>query len=172
MLATILFLPSVATVHAPKSIPPISCARRPFHSSLRVVPGGVWEGCPYHFSGYESSRWSLMSKSLVTGSSARLASRGKCEGRIWRGCLAHDSRGVWQRQSEQRNLTFSSAPVIACDWPQTHCARDIPDRHCYYDLQLFAPSPPQISTTTAYALAVHQHTTPPTWPHRTSRERW
>jgi hypothetical protein len=25
-------------------------------------------------------------------------------------------------------------PVIACDWPQTLCARNILDRHCYSDL--------------------------------------
>jgi hypothetical protein len=169
MLATVLFLPSVATIHASKSISPISCARWPFLSSLRVVPGSVREECPYHFSGYESSRWSLMSKSLVTGSSARLASRGKCEDRIWRRCLAPDSRDI---QPEQRNLTFSSALVIACDWPRTLSARDLPDRHCYYDLQLFAPSPPPPPTNTAQPLDVLQHALPPTWPHRTSRERW
>jgi hypothetical protein len=154
MLATVLFLPSVATIHASKSISPISCARWPFLSGLRVVSGGVRGECPYHFGGYESSRWSWLSKSLVAGSSARLASRGKCENRIWRRCLAHDSRDI---QPEQRNLTFSSAPVIACDWPQTLCARDLPDRHCYYDLQLFAPSPLLPSTNTAYPLDVLQH---------------
>lgn len=130
MLATALFLPFVVAIfHAPKSVAPIFCAQRPYRSSLRRAPDSVRRGLPYHFGGYESSRWSLV-VGVAGDRKFGLAWLGEESARVEFGedAWQPDSRG----QSKQRgvraeddgNFTFSSAPVIACDWLQTLCARD------------------------------------------------